>query len=168
MEQNINLKGLYYIFKQQNIILYNLNKESFSPSYIYAVRHDIYPFFNETEESEYFCSCYKISKEFIEKILSKLGTIDDKFLENYRINLSTEEAKEKLPSYWEFLDILGIKRHSDEDYNVYQVLRYIFLENDNFTEILEHFIKRENCPIEYQGLTKPFDENKSVISKENV
>ena len=100
----------------------------------------IYIFFNETEESEYFKSCYKINKQFIEKVLTELGSLDDKFLEYYRKISKVEEAQKNLPTYWDFLKTLNIERYSNDDYKVYQVLRYIFLENNSFAEIVENFI----------------------------
>ena len=94
------------------------------------------------------------------KIISALTELDDKYVENYSKNQSEEDARNSLPSYYDFLSTLEIQRHSDEDFNVYQVLRYVYLENNTFGTIMEHFIKRENSPVEYQGLTKPFNEEK--------
>ena len=134
-----------------------MNKELYSDSYMYALGKDIYPIFYETEESKYFESCYKIQKPFIEHVLLELERIDDEFLLNYRENHNEKEAYEKLPDYWSFIERLKINRHSDLDYQIYQVLRYLYLENSNFKYILSHFTENEKCPIEFKSITREFD-----------
>ena len=76
-------KGLYYIYKKQNIILYLQKKELYSPSNIYSIVNDIYPYFDETEESEYFSDCYKINKELISYVIKHLGKIIFSFYPPY-------------------------------------------------------------------------------------
>ena len=79
-------KGLYYIYKKQNIYFYQMNKRFFSNSYIYSIVNDIYPFFNEDDETEYFSSCYKVKKELIKNVLLELEKIDNEYLQEYRNN----------------------------------------------------------------------------------
>ena len=148
------IKGLFYIYKMQNKILYKNDPDGFPVSKIYAICWDIYPIYDETEESKYFESCYSIGKSFVEKILDLLAKIDDEYI-SYE---SEGDAKRSLPDYWSFLDRLGIRRHSTDDFNVYKTLRYLFLANENLKYILDNFVQREKGPVEYQGLTRDFDE----------
>ncbi|WP_288621076.1 hypothetical protein [uncultured Treponema sp.] len=153
MDMNNYLMGQYYVFKMQNKILYKIDEKAFSNADIYAVYRDIYPINNESKESEYFGSCYEIQKDFIETVLNKLLEIDEQ-PEHFN---DTEKWIKNIPDYWSFINSLGIRRHSTEDYNVYQTLRYLFLDNNGLKEILENMIKDDKCPGEYKGLLKDFD-----------
>lgn len=64
--------------------------------------------------------------------------------------------KKNLTTYWNFLKTLNIERYSNDYYKVYQVLRYFFLENNSFAEILENFIKRKKVPDQVLRFDKTF------------
>ena len=154
-------KGLYYIYKKQNIILYLQKKELYSPSNIYSIVNDIYPYFDETEESEYFSDCYKINKELISYVIKHLGKIDDEFYENQKKS-DYQTALQNIPNYYKFLKLIDIPRHSIEDYYVYKILRYLFLGNNSFKYIFEKFTETGNCPSEYLGLMDEFDVDNEI------
>lgn len=146
-ESNPVLRGLYYMFKRQMITLYKENKYDYgiSDSQIYAISHDCYPVFHETEEIKLYKDCFLIEKKYVDTVLKEL------------------EKMENSGHYKNYNDLefsLGGARENRS--KLIYTLRYIKLD-ERFDEELWNAMVDNNVSSEAKIITKPFDDSSDVF-----
>lgn len=127
-----------YEAKRQNLLIAKLNPNTsvlIQDSYAYAYTRRLYPFYQADHDDPYE-AVYKITKEFVEKILKHC---DDKWL------------KEEKTTFYELEDKFGREYRGE----IISVLRYAFLEQVFDRDFFENLLVE--CPAEAHGLTRDFD-----------
>lgn len=149
MEKELNpvIRGLYYMFKRQMITLFKQNKYDYgiSDSQIYAISHDCYPFFHETEEIKIYKDCFSIEKQYIEKVVTELEKMENS--RHYK-------------NYNELEFSLGGSRENRS--KLIYALRYIKLD-ERFDNNLWDAIVADNVSSEAKIITKSFDDSSDVF-----
>lgn len=140
--ENKEIQALYCIWKRQLIALYKESIDSsLSDGYVYAISRDCYPYLQESEESQIYEQCFKIQKDFFDKVVDKLNEI---------------ESTEKYCNFMDFRASVDVDK-----YDLIIVLRYIYLEN-RFDKKLWSSLITEDSSSEVKQITRVFD--KSEIS----
>lgn len=117
MTKDLTLLALYENRKLTITLNYRIHGDicGFSPSYVYAISHDIYPLFQSTHSPnagiiDPFYDCYKTTEKDISEILN---FIDEEWL------------KDKLYTFYDLETHFGGK---DTRIKLIHVLRYAFLD----------------------------------------
>ena len=121
-------------------MFYRNNPEAtcYKESYIYAVKNDIYPFFQGSEEAELYNVFYSINKELVSSFIQEIDRYD--FNKDYK-------------TFYQFEDIMATRNKDD----MIAIFRYCYLEGKfntgNFWKVL---LEQDKCPDEAKIITEKF------------
>lgn len=134
-------KLMYNNYKRQMILLYFQTKELglISESFIYALSHNVYPFFHENNEVRIYKNCFSVKKDFIDKVTNYLDQ-KDKVDDFDGLDFRCLEYK------------FGYRQYRIE---LIRILRYCYLDN-RFSDTLWNTILSD-APIEAKSITSDFD-----------
>lgn len=140
------LKVLYYHFKRQILSLYLQNKSLYSESFIYAITHNTYPLFNESEEIKMYNEYFTVTKEKISLVTKYLD-------EKWRTN-----NKEVYPTFYQLEDEFE-SFHIDRSDLIY-IIRYCVLDRRFDNELWKKI--KSDCPCEADFIDDEFDEKYDI------
>lgn len=134
------IKALYENRKLTITMNYKIygEKIGFSPSYIYAIANDIFPFFHNEGDEDPFVSCYKITSDEINQVINY---IDEEWL------------KGELYSFYDLETKFGGKSYRSE---LIRILRYTYLDDRFDTALWEKLVSW--APVEANNLNRPLDD----------
>jgi len=135
------LKALYYQFKRQVLSLYFQKQDLYADSFVYAITHDIYPLFSNSNEINLYDSIFDVSKE-------KISTVTHFLDEKWRTGV-----KDNYPTFYNLEDhfeSLGIDRT-----DLIRIIRYCALDG-RFDKDLWEKIKSD-CPCEADFIDDEFN-----------
>lgn len=140
---DLSMKALYYIRKNQIVLSYRMNPEKcgISASQAYAWSHDCYPFFHvddDDDEAELYLEYFKVKKEFVTEVIEFLDS---------------EWLKNQFHTFYELEGRFGCNR-----VELIHILRYCFLDDrfgqkSSFWETL-----KKDCPVEAHHIDSELDE----------
>ena len=137
---SIVLKALYYIRKEQKLMFYRTNSEAtgYKESYIYAIKNNIYPFFQKTEETDLYNDFYSINKETVSSFIQEIDKYD--FNKDYK-------------TFYQFEDIMATRNRDD----MIAIFRYCYLEGKfNTGDFWKILLEQGKCPDEAKIITEKF------------
>lgn len=146
IKNNDILKALFYHFKRQILSLYLQDKSLYSESFIYAITHNTYPLFSDTDEIKMYNQFFTVTNEQI--------TLVTKYLdEKWRTN-----NIEVYPTFYQLEDEFA-KYKIDRSGLIY-IIRYCVLDK-RFDDELWKKIKSD-CPCEADYIDDKFDKNYDI------
>lgn len=138
IEQSNLLKALYDIHKKQITHFYmeHPNQSEYSESYVFAIYHDCFPFFDSEEDDaeEIFEHCEFVTRSFATEVLTYLDS---------------EWCKRKYYTFYEIENKFG--GHHKNRGELIILLRYVFLSKKFDTPFWDKL--NENAPSEAAGIT---------------